>query len=190
MMTLFNVDEPGMTIRPIHRLVHGIAGFDPEGFVARAEEEFEVAEHPDRAAMEEAVRGGEARHAFGVYTGGRFYTFILRDESLMDRLIEGRSPDWKRLDVAILHAAILERILGIDAQALEEERNITYTRDPDAAIAAVDSGAEQIFFLLNPTSPQEVIRVADRGEKMPQKSTDFYPKLLTGLVITRMEIEK
>jgi len=190
MMTLFNVDEPGMTIRPIHRLVHGIAGFDPEGFIARAEEEFEVVEHPDRAAMEEAVRAGNARHAFGVYTKGKFYTFTLRDESLMDRLIEGRSPDWKRLDVAILHAAILERILGIDAQALEEERNITYTRDPDAAIAAVDSGAEQIFFLLNPTSPQEVIRVADRGEKMPQKSTDFYPKLLTGLVITRMEIEK
>ena len=79
MMTLFNIDEPGMTIRPIHRLVHGIAGFDPEGFVTRAEEEFEVAEHPDRAAMEEAVRGGEARHAFGVYTGGRFYTFTLRD---------------------------------------------------------------------------------------------------------------
>jgi len=190
MMTLFNIDEPGMTIRPIHRLVHGIADFDAERFVEKAREDFEVAEHPDRAAMEEAVKEGKARHTFGVYTGGEFYTFTLRDESLMDRLIEGRSPDWKRLDVAILHAAVLERILGIDAEALEEQRNITYIRDPDRAIAAVDSGAEQIFFLLNPTSPQEVIRVADHGEKMPQKSTDFYPKLLTGLVITKMEIGK
>ncbi len=190
MMTLFNIDEPGMTIRPIHRLVHGIAGFDPDRFIDQAREDFEVAEHPDRAAMEEAVKAGKASHTFGVYTAGKFYTFTLRDESLMDRLIEGKSPDWKRLDVAILHAAVLERLLGIDARALEEQRNITYTRDPDAAIAAVDSGAEQIFFLLNPTSPQEVIRVADHGEKMPQKSTDFYPKLLTGLVITKMEIDK
>ena len=190
MMTLFNIDEPGMTIRPIHRLVHGIPDFDPAEFITRAREDFEVVEHSDRAAMEEAVKQGKARHTFGVYTGGKFYTFTLRDESLMDRLIEGHSSDWKRLDVAILHAAILERLLGIDATALEEQRNITYTRDPDAAIEAVDSGAEQIFFLLNPTSPQEVIRVADHGEKMPQKSTDFYPKLLTGLVISKMEIDK
>ena len=159
-------------------------------FITRAQEDFEVVEHSDRAAMEEAVKQGKARHTFGVYTGGKFYTFTLRDESLMDRLIEGHSSDWKRLDVAILHAAILERLLGIDATALEEQRNITYTRDPDAAIVAVDSGVEQIFFLLNPTRPQEVIRVADHGEKMPQKSTDFYPKLLTGLVLSKLEIEK
>ncbi len=190
MMTLFNIDEPGMTIRPIHRLVHGITDFDPAAFVSRAQEDFEVVEHPDRAAMEAAVKEGRSRHTFGVYTAGKFYTFTLRDESLMDHLIDGRSPDWKRLDVAILHAAILERLLGIDATALEEQRNITYTRDPDEAIRAVDSGAEQIFFLLNPTSPQEVIRVADHGEKMPQKSTDFYPKLLTGLVLSKMEIDK
>lgn len=188
MMTLFNINEPGMTIRPIHRLVHGITGFDPESFVEKAHENFAVLEHPDHAAMERAMQRG--KHTFGVYTGGKFYTFTLRDESLMDRLIEGHSSDWKRLDVAILHAAILERILGIDAQALEEQRNITYTRDPNDAIAQVNSGAEQIFFMLNPTTPQEVIRVADHGEKMPQKSTDFYPKLLTGLVLSKMEIHK
>ncbi len=190
MMTLFNIDEPGMTIRPIHRLVHGIAGFNPEEFVANARDDFAVVEHPDRAAMEAAVQKGKARHTFGVYTGKKFYTFTLRDEALMDRLIADHSSDWKRLDVAILHAAVLERILGIDAHALEEQRNITYTRDPDAAIAQVNAGAEQIFFMLNPTRPQEVIRVADHGEKMPQKSTDFYPKLLTGLVITKLEIDK
>ncbi len=190
MMTLFNIDEPGMTIRPIHRLVHGIDNFAPAAFVTRAADDFAVGEHPDRAAMEAAVQEGNARHTFGVYTGKKFYTFTLRDESLMDRLIADHSSDWKRLDVAILHAAVLERLLGIDAAALEEQRNITYTRDSDAAIAQVDAGAEQIFFMLNPTSPQEVIRVADHGEKMPQKSTDFYPKLLTGLVISKLEIDK
>ena len=191
MMTLFNIDEPGITIRPIHRLIHGIPDFNAERCVAKAKEDFEVRGYPDLAAMEEGVKAGKSRHTFGCYTGGEFFTLTLRDESLMDRLIpEGRSKDWKRLDVAILHAAILDRLLGIDAKALEEQKNITYTRDPQDAVKKVDSGAEQIFFLLNPTSPQEVIRVADHGEKMPQKSTDFYPKLLTGLVLTKMEIDK
>ncbi len=109
----------------------------------------------------------------------------------MDRLIPGdRSSDWKSLDVSILHTAILERHLGIDAKALEEERNVTYTGDPRDAVAKVDSGKEQALFLVNPTSPEEVRRVADHGEKMPQKSTDFYPKLLSGLVIHKMEIAK
>jgi len=69
--------------------------------------------------MEEAVGSGKTKHTFGVYTEGKFCTFTLREETLMDRLIEGRSADWKRLDVAILHAAILERLLGIDARALD-----------------------------------------------------------------------
>ncbi|MCK4599839.1 DUF1015 family protein, partial [Candidatus Bipolaricaulota bacterium] len=68
--------------------------------------------------------------------------------------------------------------------------NVTYSRDPEDALSKVDRGEEQIFFLLNPTTADEVRRVADRGEKMPQKSTDFYPKLLTGLVLSKMEIEK
>jgi uncharacterized protein (DUF1015 family) len=98
--------------------------------------------------------------------------------------------DWKRLDVSILHIAILERHLGIDAAALEEERNITYSHDVLDAVSRVDQGDEQILFCLNPTSADEVRRVADHGEKMPQKSTDFYPKLLAGLVLSRMEIQK
>lgn len=92
--------------------------------------------------------------------------------------------------MSILHTAILERALGIDAKALAEQRNVTYTRDPETAIRKVNQGKEQILFLLNPTSPDEVRRVADHGEKMPQKSTDFYPKLLTGLVLSKMEIAR
>jgi uncharacterized protein (DUF1015 family) len=107
----------------------------------------------------------------------------------MNELIEAdRSEDYKQLDVTILHAAILDRLLGIDAQALEEQRNVTYTVDADQGVAMVKAGTEQLFFYLNATSPEEVVRVADHNEKMPQKSTDFYPKLLTGLVLTKMEI--
>jgi uncharacterized protein (DUF1015 family) len=191
MMTLFNVAEPGTSIRPIHRLIHGVNGFDAGAFLAAAAEQFVVERHPSLCEMVAATDAGAGGHTFGCFTGGVYATLTLRDVSVMDGLIGGdRSTDYRRLDVTILHAAILERLLGIDAGALEEQRNVTYTVDARAGADAVASGEEQILFVLNPTSAEEVMRVADRGEKMPQKSTDFYPKLLTGLVLSVMEIEK
>ena len=191
MMTLFNIDEPGMTIRPIHRLIHSLDDYDAHEFLKRAEEDFDVKRYATLAEMERGVAEGREDHTFGFYSDGVYASLTLRDESIMDRLIAGDwSSDWKRLDVSILHTVILDRLLGIDAKALEEQRNITYAHDPQEGVDAVDSGREQIFFLLNPTSPSEVRRVADHGEKMPQKSTDFYPKLLTGLVLSKMEIDK
>jgi len=189
MMTLFNVSEPGMSIRPIHRLVHGIDGFDAASFFRAAAEHFVVETHESMEAMVSATRCERHRHAFGCVAGESFSTLILKDETSMHELITSdRSEDYKRLDVAILHAAILDRLLGIDAQALEEQRNVTYTVDAEEGVSLVKSGDEQLFFYLNATSADEVIRVADHSEKMPQKSTDFYPKLLTGLVLTKMEI--
>jgi uncharacterized protein (DUF1015 family) len=146
---------------------------------------------PTFEAMVEATRAGKDRHTFGFAARGVQATLEFRDERIMDRLIAGSwSADYRRLDVSILHAAILEPLLGIDAQALEEERNITYSVTLEKGRKGIESGTEQIFFLLNPTGADEVVRVADHGEKMPQKSTDFYPKLLTGLVAMKMEIRK
>jgi len=191
MMTLFNVAEPGMSIRPIHRLIHGLVDFESTAFLAAAAEQFVVERHPSFDSLATATQAGRERHTFGCYTGGTFTTLTLRDVSIMDELIgTDRSTDFRQLDVAILHAAILEQLLGIDARALEEQRNVTYTVDAAKGIEAVEKGQEQLFFFLNATAADEVIRVADHSEKMPQKSTDFYPKLLTGLVLSVMEIEK
>jgi len=190
MMTLFNIDEPGMSIRPIHRIVHAVPNFDPQAFLAKAQEDFEVSVHGSLAEMQQETRAGRDRHTFGCYTNGFFATLAMRDVGVMDALISDRSSDWKRLDVSILHTAILHRLLGIDAVALDEQRNVTYTVDITNGVKMVDEGKEQLFFMLNPTTADEVRRVADRGEKMPQKSTDFYPKLLTGLVLSKMEIDK
>ena len=191
MMTLFNVAEPGMSIRPIHRMIHGLTGFDAVAFLAAAAEQFVVERHPSYDAMAAATQAGSERHTFGCFADGVFATMTLRDVSVMDGLVgTDRSVDFRRLDVSILHAAILERLLGIDARALEEQQNITYTVEAAKGIEAVDEGEEQLLFLLNATGADEVIRVADHGEKMPQKSTDFYPKLLTGLVLSVMEIER
>ena len=191
MMTLFNVAEPGMAIRPIHRLIHAVEGFDAETFLGQAGESFAVERHETFEAMVGAVEAGRDIHTFGCVTAAGFATLVLRHEADLDELIPGdRSADCKRLDVSILHTILLDGLLDIDAKALEEQRNVTYTVDPAVGLEAVQSGREQIFFYLNATRAEEVIRVADHGEKMPQKSTDFYPKLLTGLVLSTMEIGK
>ena len=191
LMTLFNVAEPGMSIRPIHRMVHGVAGFEPGAFLERAGERFEVTRQQSFDEMVQAATAGAARHTFGFYARGAAATLRLRDERAVDELIGGSwSKDYRRLDVSILHAAILEPLLSIDAKALEEQTNITYSVTLEKGRSGVESGAEQVFFVLNATSADEVVRVADHGEKMPQKSTDFYPKLLSGLVLSKMEIRK
>lgn len=191
MMTLFNISEPGMSIRPIHRLVHGIDNFDETSFFRAASEHFDIQTHDSLETMLAATQTGSQRHTFGCAGKDSFVTLTLKDEAFMQELITSdRSDDYKRLDVTILHAAILDRLLGIDTQALEEQSNVTYTVDAEKGFSLVQTGQEQLFFYLNATSPDEVIRVADHNEKMPQKSTDFYPKLLTGLVLTKMEIAK
>jgi uncharacterized protein (DUF1015 family) len=97
------------------------------------------------------------------------------------------SPLQRQLDVALLHGIILERGLGITAEAVRQEKNLHYERNASAAVDAVRQGRAQIAFLLNPTPLASVIEIATSGEVMPQKSTDFYPKLLSGVAIYRLE---
>jgi uncharacterized protein (DUF1015 family) len=94
------------------------------------------------------------------------------------------------LDVSILHSLLLDRGLGINANKLESQTNVDYEREPETCIRLVDEGTYQAAFFLNPTTAEQVQRIASRGELMPQKSTDFYPKLLTGLVFMKMNIDR
>ena len=104
----------------------------------------------------------------------------------MDRAAEGNSPEWKRLDVSILQALVLERSLGIPAPALATTLDVGYTRDWAEAFDNINSGAFQVALLLANPSSDEVRRVAAAGDKMPPKSTFFYPKLWSGLVLRRL----
>ena len=108
----------------------------------------------------------------------------------MSELLSEASEAWRDLDVAILHKLVLEKYLGIDKEALEEKRNLEYIRGRDKALDMLKEGGYQGAFIMNPTRIDQVLEVADRGEKMPQKSTDFYPKLLTGPVIHKLSIDK
>ena len=102
-------------------------------------------------------------------------------------ITNSRHPSWKKLDVTILHTLLIEKVLGISEKNLAEQKNITYTISEDEAIKDVKAGKYQIALFLNPTKIEEVKDVATAGEKMPQKSTFFYPKLITGLVMNKLE---
>lgn len=105
----------------------------------------------------------------------------------MDALLPDLSPVSRQLDVNVLHTLVLERLLGIDRENMKNQINLTYTRSLREAIDNVDAGVYQCSFLLNPTRVSEIRDVAAAGEKMPQKSTYFYPKLITGLTMNRLD---
>lgn len=127
-------------------------------------------------------------HVFGLYAGeNKFYLLSLRNENApSDIMPQEKSPAWQGLDVSVLHTLIIEKHLGICSEIRAKAEHITYSREEEGALDTVDAGEYQLAFFLNPTLVEEVTEVAGNGEKMPQKSTFFYPKLITGLVINRL----
>jgi uncharacterized protein (DUF1015 family) len=190
-VTLVNVAEEGCVIRPTPRVIHGLPNFSLSRFLAQVREDFALEELPNFSAAKEFLSAGLARRekVFVAYAGGKFFGLkLLKDP---EKVVPGEhAPAWKRLDVAILHKAILEKLLGIDEETLARGTNVEYTHTAEEAVKLMDEGKGQIAFLLNPTQVEDVLAVADAGEPMPQKSTDFYPKLLSGLVAMKMEIAK
>jgi uncharacterized protein (DUF1015 family) len=199
--TLFPLHDPGLTVLPTHRTVGSLAGFDFSAFRKSLVGIFDwyaypFAEQAQRApALAELrhdlaarAKGDSTRRPIGVYAGsGAFYLFVLRREADLGALLEAVPAAQRTLDVVLLHRLLLERKLGITAESVEREKNIRYHRDAAEALAAVDSGAAQIAFLLNPVPARLVYDLALAGNVFPQKSTDFYPKLLSGLAIYRLD---
>ena len=197
MMSLFNTAGKGLTILPTHRVVASVTGFSLESFRAALANSFEVQSYPfaqaaNRAQVYETFRRdlqrGSDRKAIGVYAGGdAFFIYALKKGIHLETLLPGVSPAQRELDVVLLHRLILERGLGITQDAVKTEKNITYEREMDTAIAAVDEGRAQICFLLNSVSVETVADMAMAGEVLPQKSTDFFPKLMSGITMLRLK---
>jgi uncharacterized protein (DUF1015 family) len=192
MMTFVRMETEGLTILPTHRLAHGLPAFDWSDFLFQARSIFEVEVFPalDEANgwaslfLESLARAGFQKPAFGAYAGrGKLALLRLRSDYDLERAIEDLPSTLRRVDVILLHRLILEHILRIDPQAVREERNLTYHREFPAAAEAVARGEAQLCLLLNPTPVEAVSDNALAGLTLPQKSTDFYPKLLTGLAI-------
>jgi uncharacterized protein (DUF1015 family) len=181
MVTLVSLDDPGLTILPTHRLMHSYAAKTSARLLADAAEYFEVTPCPDRATLDSAlVEGMASERRIGLYDGS-YYLLQLRDPEIMARIAPDRAEEWRMLDVTILHELLIERVMGISKEQVESKEKIDYYRDLDEAISKVDAGEAQWVFIMNPTRMSEVRACSDKGAKMPQKSTDFYPKVITGL---------
>lgn len=202
MMTLVNLYDPGLVVLPTHRLVKNAGENDIAALPTRIQENFLLEEYPPVSGRDDfkeflaelSRRGLDPsgrllhRHAFGIYLGGRLYLASLKNENELGSLMQqGKSPAWQGLDVSVLHSLILEKYLGIGEELRARGDHITYSREEEGALAAVDRGEFQAAFFMNPTLVEEVTNVAGNGEKMPQKSTYFYPKLITGLVINSLD---
>lgn len=189
LMTLTDMADPGLTVFPTHRLVRGVEGFEESALLAACQEDFILEPQQNRADSEKALENlyQEGKHAFALYSGKGWTVLTLKDPAVMEALLPGTSPAYRTLDVSILHSLVLERLLGIDKENMASQKNLTYTRSAEEAQRSVDQGESQCCFLLNPTRVEEIGQVAQNGEKMPQKSTYFYPKLITGLVVNSLE---
>ena len=190
MMTFVNMDSPGLVILPTHRLVHGLGSFSPDALRDRARAYFSVEEvDPSIDAMRAVGILREAGHAGTALLGVTANRAFLFDtpKALSSTLFDGLSLRQRSLDVIQLHRCLLEAVLGISDEATREERNISYVRHADEALARVREGAANVAFLMNPVRMQQVRDIAFAGEVLPQKSTDFYPKLLSGLTIYALE---
>ncbi|HIW73991.1 MAG TPA: DUF1015 domain-containing protein [Firmicutes bacterium] len=190
MMMMVEMSHPGLVVFPTHRMVRGLASFDAEAVLTACEPYFDLIRGLEVSSADEALEHAyrDGRHAFGFYAGGDTFTLLtLRDPAVMDGLLPNLSPASRALDVTILHTLVLERLMGIDRENMANQTNLVYTRDRQEALDGVREGLYQCGFLLNPTRVSEIRDVASAGEKMPQKSTYFYPKLITGLTMNKLD---
>lgn len=190
MMMLVDMEHPGLVVFPTHRLVRNLDSFNAERVIDGCKEYFDVTEHSDINTIESTLMElyNQGKKAYAFYCGGSSYKLlVLRDTNIIKKLLPNASTATQQLDVTILHTLILEKIFGIDAENMAKQINLTYTKIFDEAISSVQQGNSQCAFILNPTRVSEIREVASNGEKMPQKSTYFYPKMITGLVMNQLE---
>ncbi|GAB4363602.1 MAG: DUF1015 domain-containing protein [Deltaproteobacteria bacterium] len=187
MMFLCNMDDEGIVILPTHRGIHEVPGFSEEAFASRVGSllpaETRVGS-PEEAMREVAERGAKAKTIGWSAGGGRYHLVAIPDPARLaaDRL--SRFPGALRtLDVVFLHGLLFEEMLGIDPEAVTAGRFVTYYKEPSKAASDLASGRIQAAFFLNPVTMEEFRNVSLSGHVLPQKTTFFYPKILTGLVI-------
>ncbi|MCU1226662.1 MAG: hypothetical protein JWQ42_4755, partial [Edaphobacter sp.] len=183
MMTFVNMDAPGITILPTHRVVHGLEGFSSPDFITRASALFDIKEldSPDLSALA-AVKGT----AFIAVTIDGSYLLTAKPD-IIAATLKDISPRQAQLDVVQLHRVVLDRLLGLDQETITRLGNVRYIREADEAIGLVASGEANIAFLIKPITLDQLRDISLSGDVMPQKSTDFYPKLLSGLAIYALD---
>lgn len=189
MMTLIPMESRGLVILPTHRIVHGLLDFDRERMLEVAGQFFDIDRIDLRTESRSATtllgQAGENGTAFVAVTRQGPYLMRAKQDAIQHALRDLPSLQ-RELDVVQLHRVMLERVLGISEEAIRNQENVRYERDAFEAISWVRQGAN-VAFLMNPARIEQVRDIAFGGEVLPQKSTDFYPKLLSGLAIYALE---
>lgn len=203
MLAFTNMSHEGLIVLATHRLVANLRDFNMDRLLAGLGRNFQVAEFAfgkARQAKADArqemlarmrAEHGKDKKAFGIYgPNSVFYAVVLKDARPMNAAAPHKSAAYRSLDVAVLHKLILDELLGIDEEVLTRGENLEYVKDTptaiDDSIAQVDAGLKQAAFFMNPIKMQQLIEVTDAGERMPQKSTYFYPKMFTGVTINKL----
>ncbi len=190
MMTLVNMDND-LTIFPVHRIVKNLIYFCKSIFLNSVSNFFFMEKlnlSPTKESLPhllEVIGNKKDEHTIGMYIKGEGFLLLkLKDLSLIEKFIHGDYPEeWKKLDVNILQFLIIENVLGLQAKEVEE--SVAFIKDEDKAFESVEKEEAQIAFFLNPVKISQIKTIALSGERMPQKSSFFYPKAWTGLVINK-----
>ncbi|MFA6129837.1 MAG: DUF1015 domain-containing protein [Candidatus Omnitrophota bacterium] len=180
-----NTDSRGLSISPIHRLFKLDNELNLPDFISRAKEYFDIDQVKDKTRFFFLLeKAGCTEHLLGVYKDKKYFLLRLKNIKILDKLIADKPKEYRTLDVAILNYLVLKNILNFD---LENLPSVRYDPDPEEFIKEVDADPLKVAFFLNPVKIGQIINVALGGNKMPPKSTYFYPKVLSGLVINKLE---
>jgi uncharacterized protein (DUF1015 family) len=189
MMYFSNVEEEGLVVFPFHRVIRGMKGFNPGRFLDELSTGFDIQQFDDSKQLFHRLCEGDV-HSLGISMVGDTKTYLATLKAareLGDMIPQDIPPELKKLDVVLLHAYILSRVLKVEDNSAADGPAIEYVRDESDAIALVQEGKAQIAFLVSPTPVQQVQMVARAGLTMPQKSTYFYPKVPAGLIMYDLE---
>lgn len=195
MMYFANQNEEGVVILPTHRLVRAMPPVPAAELEEKLQRHFHVEGFPRDAGGRrrfletlEHPRDGERVLGAAFRDGARYLALRPRDAAAMERLAPDMSPELRGLDVTTLHVLLMEHVLGVSTRDAVNTDAVAYTHDAEEALAEAEAGRCQAALILNPPTAGEMIAVSLKGEKMPQKSTYFFPKLVTGLVIHKVEV--
>jgi uncharacterized protein (DUF1015 family) len=188
MMTFVNMDAPGITILPTHRVVHGIENFSSPDFITKASYYFNVKELDDTFKPNDATTllASTPGTAFVAATIDGSYLLTAKPDVINAELKDVPSRQ-RQLEVVHLHRIILDKLLGLDQETITRLGSVSYIREAEEAVSMVTEGDSNIAFLIKPITLEQLKEVSFAGDVMPQKSTDFYPKLLSGLAIYALD---
>jgi len=191
MTAMVSMSDPGLTILPTHRLIFDYTKTSPEDVVEKAGEYFKVDEVSGRDELEVKLAAEEGRIGrIGLVTHTGTYFLTLADQGIMAKLAPDRVQAWRDLDVSILHRLLFDHLMDISEEKIDAKENIKYLREPDLGYEDVEENETSYLFVLNPTRIEQVKACTKAGEKMPQKSTDFYPKIITGFAMLPISQEE